>query len=74
MAETVRNHYATHLRYVAEFFDPRAQRCAKMFLIERLVLAVLCLLLIPTISTFIRWIGGLMGRTARKIAVELYVV
>jgi hypothetical protein len=45
-----------------------------MFLLERLVLALLCLLLLPTVGTFVRWIGGLGSRGLRKLLVELYVV
>jgi hypothetical protein len=45
-----------------------------MFIVERVFLAALCLVLIPTPGTAIRWVGGLWSRRTRKILVELYVV
>lgn len=70
----VRNPYVAHLRYVKAFITGGDDRCADMFLVERVFLAALCLVMIPTPGTAIRWLGGLSSRRTRKILVELYVV
>ena len=74
MATPVRNPYTTHWQYVREFLNPWERKCADMFVLERLVLALLCLALLPTAATLIRYLGGLGGRELRKIVVEFYVV
>jgi len=74
MATPVRNPYTTHWQYIRQFLNPWEQKCADMFVLERLVLALLCLVLLPTAATLIRYLGGLGGRELRKIVVEFYVV
>jgi hypothetical protein len=74
MTPSKHNPYIKHGSLVIDLAKFWSGKYPNVLLIERLFTICLCLVLMVTPAMFVRWIAGLISRTGRKLAIELYVL
>jgi voltage-gated potassium channel Kch len=74
MTPSAQSPYSKHAKLIRRLCNVHDPELSKVLLLERLVLLCLSIVFFLCPSMLVRFLGGLVGRTTRKIAIELYVL
>lgn len=74
MTPSKHNPYIKHGSLVVDLLKIGGHNYRNVLLLERIFIISLCLVLMVTPALLVRWISGRFSRTARKLAIEMYVL
>jgi hypothetical protein len=74
MNPSTHNPYFKHGSLVIDLLKLKSGKYRKILFLERFFIILLCLTLMLTPAMFVRWISGVISKTARKLSIELYVL